>query len=287
MNEARQLTKSPLPVLVVLSYLNSKMLQTLEREQISGMDLSGNAVVITPDWFLRFSGQPNRFQSERKSINPYQGKAALVTRALIETPLYRKIDDLHRYIRWQGGELSLAMVSRTVSALEADLIAAPRGPWRVSLLQPEAALERLVTGWSRVSSSLLWRGRVRLPLEEFLPQIFARANPRVIVTGLGSMAYHTSFSLENVAYLYADSASDVLGDLPVERTERFPNLEIRYCKDPGAFFDPQPDEQRVVWASKLQSVLEGLNGDARLQDAVAPLRTRLIAQSRVKMLEAL
>jgi hypothetical protein len=285
LNEARHNNPSEMQTLVVLPYLSPTMLHTLEQEHENGLDLCGNALVRTPELLLSVTGQPNYFQAVQPKTNPYQGKAALVTRAVLKTPLFHRLDDLQRQIQSLGGVISQPMVSRTLAALEEDYIVAPKSPFRVSLLQPDTALERLVAGWARVPSRVLWRGRVRLPLEEFLPQIFKQAKQKVRVTGVGSVAHHTSFSLENMAYVYAESVSDVLGNLPAERTERFPNLEIRYCKDPGAFFDPQPDPHGIIWASQLQTVLEGLNGDARLQDAVTPLKNRLIAESRAKMLE--
>jgi hypothetical protein len=273
--------------LIMIPHLNPDKLRILEREGVNGMDLCGNAIIITNDWVLSVSGRPNRFQSESKSVNPYLGKAALVTRALLENPLQAKLDDLHHDIQAKGGQLSQALVSRTMQALEADLIAAPKKHWRASLLQPEAAIDKLANAWSKVSSSLLWRGRVGVSVEKFLPTLFKNASGRVAMTGLGSITQYASFSLENTVYLYADTVSDLLQDLPAERTDRFANLEIRYCKDPGVLFDTRPDQRGVIWASPLQTFLEGFNGDARTREAVIPLRARLIAESKVRMLEAL
>lgn len=294
LKEAQKIYRPENPILVILPYISSEMFKILSGTPINGLDLCGNAMIFSENTFIvlgtshkLFSTTNNHFESEAKRVNPYQGKAALVTRAVLETPLFQKIDDLQRKIQSLGGAISQPMVSRTLAALEEDYIVAPKSPFRVSLLQPDTALERLAAGWVRVPSRVLWRGRIKLPLEEFLPQIFKQATQKVRVTGVGSVPHHTSFSLENMAYLYAESVSDVLGNLPAERTERFPNLEIRYCKDPGAFFDPQPDPNGIIWASQLQTVLEGLTGDARLQDAVTPLKNRLIAESRVKMLEGI
>lgn len=273
--------------LIVIPYLNPDKLRILESARVNGMDLCGNAIIITDDWALSVSGQPNRFQSETKSVNPYSGKAALVTRALLENPLQAKLDDLQRDIKSKGGQLSQALVSRAMQALEADLIAAPKKHWRASLLQPEAAIDKLAFAWSRVPSSLLWRGRVGVPVEKFLPILFQNASGRVAMAGLGSITRYTSFSLENTVYLYADTVIDLLQNLSAERTDRFSNLEIRYCKDPGVFFDTRSDQNGVNWASPIQTFLEGFNGDARTREAVIPLRARLIAESKARMLEAL
>jgi hypothetical protein len=284
-SEVKQLSKPDM--LIVIPYLNPDKLRILEIERVNGMDLCGNAIIVTDDWVLSVSGQPNRFLSETKSVNPYLGKAALVTRALLENPLQTKLDDLQRDVEAKGGQLSQALVSRAMQALEADLIAAPKKHWRASLVQPEAAIDKLAFAWSRVPSSLLWRGRVGVPVERFLPTLFQNAPGRIAMTGLGSITQYASFSLENTVYLYADTVTDLLQNLSAERTDRFANLEIRYCKDPGVFFDTRPDQNGVNWASPLQTFLEGFNGDTRTREAVIPLKARLIAESKARMLEAL
>lgn len=273
-------------VLLVLPYFDPKRLHLLRIMGVNGIDLCGNAIVFTAEYFLYISGLPNQFQRESNLVNPYLGKAGLVTRAILQQPAYSKIKDLQRRIEAHGGSLTQGMVSRTLQALEADFVIATKPPWRVRLLQPDVALDALAQAWSKVKPKLLWRGRVNAPLEDFLPQIFGNASQRVVMTGVGSATRHTTLSLEDTAYLYAESMSGLLREIQAEPTERFPNLEIRECKDPGPYFDMRVDDRGVRWSSPLQTYLEGTNGDARLRDAVIPLRARLIAENRVRLLEA-
>jgi hypothetical protein len=231
------------------------------------------------------AGATNRFRQPTSLLDPYQGKSGLITRALLKQPIHKKLDDIYQLVQQLGGRISPSLVSRTIQALEQDYIVKP-SKWRTQLIQPKVAIQKLIQAWSNTKSTLLWRGRIQLPKEEFLPQLFQNAAGQAVMTGIGSIQKYTNFSSEQTVYVYAQQPDKLLLNLPKEETQRFANLEIRYCKDPGVFFDSQIDENGIVWASMLQTVIEAKNADARLQEAVEGVKNRLITQTKILMLEA-
>lgn len=278
------------PVILIAPYFNEKKIQTLQKNRINGIDLCGNGIIISRGLLLGFVGRPNQFLSKEKHINPYAGVTAQVLRVLLRSTTHKQLEHLHQEIQRRGGTITASGISRAMKALESDYIAGKKQSWRAVLWQPEAALEKLSQSWAKTSSRIIWRGRIQQPLNEFLPKIFqnaARENAPVVMTGIGSAPKYTNINLENTAYVYAESFEALLQDLPTEKTERFPNLEIRLSPDQNVFFDTYTDQQGIRWASILQSYLEMSRGDARLQDAAQPIKKRIIAEAQAQLSEVM
>jgi hypothetical protein len=278
-----KLIKNALP-LIVLPYLSEERLITLEREQISGLDLCGNGLIIVPgQWLVRSTGQPNRFRIEQSLRNAFAGKASLVGRVLLREPIFRRLEDLQREIERRGGQLSQALVSRTVARLEQEVIVGPDSGNRVRLLQADRLLDQLARAWTARRSKVIWRGRISMPTAEFLPKLFeAAANQQIqsIMTGLGSASHYTGISMEDTVYIYTDQPEALLRGLPTTVDERFANLELRQAPDSSVYFDADIDQRSIRWASPVQTCLEMLSGDARLYDSAQPLRERLIREGQ-------
>jgi DNA-binding transcriptional ArsR family regulator len=279
--------------LIIVPYLNEDKLRWLEDEGLNGLDLCGNAVISVPDrWWVRFTGRPNRFKIERALNNPYSGKASLIGRTLMHQPRFRRLEDLAREIDARGGNVSLALVSRAIKELREDVIVDAYAGNKVYLLQPDKLLERLARAWENNSKKprILWRGRVPTATKSFLPALFANAEQsgtRAIMTGLGSASHHSSVSMEDVVYLYADAAEPLLKNLNAQSEDRFANLEIRQAPDDAVYFnaehqaatDQAETNQGVRWASRVQTYLEMLNSDIRMHESARPLRQRLIDEA--------
>jgi hypothetical protein len=284
--------------LIIVPYLNEDKLRWLEEEGLNGLDLCGNAVISVPDrWSVRFTGRPNRFKIERALNNPYSGKASLIGRTLMHQPRFRKLEDLAREIAARGGNVSLALVSRAIKELREDVIVDAHAGNKVYLLQPDKLLERLARAWQNNTKKprILWRGRVPTATKSFLPELFANAaqsGTRAVMTGLGSASHHSSISMENVVYLYADAAEPLLKNLNAQSEDRFANLEIRQAPDDAVYFNAEDQtetnqtgtnqagtNQGVRWASRVQTYLEMLNSDIRMHESAQPLRQRLIDEA--------
>ena len=111
--------------LIQVPYLSPERLEELEREQVSGIDLCGNGVVIIPGRLLVIrSGQPNCYRDSRPLNNPYRGRSAMVARMLLTHLSWPSLGSLVSSIRQANIGLSLAQTSKAIRALEEDLIVA-------------------------------------------------------------------------------------------------------------------------------------------------------------------
>lgn len=279
--------------LVILPYMSDEHLDTLYEADISGMDLCGNALLnVQPDWFVRFTGRPNRFRSTQPLKSPYQGKSALVARALLACPVLPNAEALRAEVEQRGGKVSQPVISRALKAFRDDLIVGSQGEYSVVLLQPEKLLDRLLTqwrmtveDWQKSGSTVLWRGRTDEKPETILAHLFKRSHQSgssAVLTGLTSSVQRTNLTIEDTNYLYVPQVGDLLDNLKVTETRRFPNLELWSPPDEAVFFDAMTDERGWKWASPLQTYLELETGDARLQGTAGEFRAALLNDMKEK-----
>ncbi len=287
---------APVFPLVLLPYLDEAKLEVLAARQISGLDLCGNALLIVPGKLLvQRSGQPNRFKIERGLKSPNMGKASLVGRTLLVRPQFDTANNLLEFIRVQGGDLSQALVSRTLKALAEDLVVSNDKGRGIEVLQPEKLLDRLVEGWqasaggiARREQRLLWRGRVPLPdmegsdyvLRSILNVQASQQRQRLVMTGLSSASTWTNLSSGDLHAVYVDAVGDLLVGLNAEETRRFPNLELWRPPDEAVYFSARHDADGGRWASQVQTYLEMATEDARTQAAAVALRASILGQLR-------
>lgn len=272
--------------LVVLPYLSDAHLDKLAEQGISGLDLCGNGLILVPGrWLIRQGGKPNRFRIEQSLRNPYQGKASLVGRTLLQRGTYTRLDDLHSEILKRGGNISLALVSRTVQRLEEDVITIRTDESRIQLVQPEKLLDALTDAYSSARVQQVWRGKLPA-LEKLLPTLFFFADTRgkrATVTGIGSAVHYVSLVGTPIAQIYLHPDSDtsrLLLEAGATPTERFSNLEVYAYPDETCFFEAKRDTEGIIWASLLQTYIEMKNSqDIRLQESAQAIRESILERA--------
>jgi hypothetical protein len=280
-----------LPLLLV-PYLSEELLLELEANQVSGLDLCGNGVLIAPGKFTFFrTGYPNRFTSSRPLKNAYRGSSSLVARAFLFQPDYPDVGTLQEEIVRRGGSVSPATVSKVLRELEEDQVLrrvrqADRPQARaLTLLQPDKLLRRLEANYAppRIRNTFL--GKVDMDkrvLQEMLQVSAKRSGVRLIATGIGSANRYASIAMENTLSVYTDGLESLLQDLAAVATSRFPNLSIQETEDPTVFFDPRPDEDGFSWASPITTVLEMAHGEQRLAQTAEQVREQLLREVKEK-----
>ena len=92
-------------------------MKELEKEQVSGVDLCGNGIVMVPDRMtVMRTGFPNQYPESRPLSNPYRGRSAMVARMLLTRPQWKTLKDLLAAIQHAGAKLSLPQASKAVQA---------------------------------------------------------------------------------------------------------------------------------------------------------------------------
>jgi hypothetical protein len=274
--------------MVLVPYLSEEWLRRLESQEVSGLDLCGNGVVLVPDKLLVLrTGFPNRYRWEGAIKNVYRKNSSIAARAFLLVPEFGSVQEALRQIRKRGGELTLATVSKVCKRLEADLIIeattvrARPSPFvrRLRLLQPDKLLDLLAANYTPPEVRRTFRGNCGLPPEELrarLALMERESGTRVVLTGASSVEAYAVMAREPVQSFYCTDLDKVTTLLrgEIRETERFANVVFQETRDDFVYFDSRPG----LVASPIQAYLELVNGEKRERDTADQVRRVILGQ---------
>lgn len=264
--------------MVITPYLSLKALDRLAEEKVSGIDLSGNGLVVVPgEWFVRSTGEKNRFPAGTPIKNVYRGASSLVARVFFARPAYSSVREILEEIQRRGGEITLSTVSKALKGLEEDLLAG-RGE-TIRILQPGRMLDLLVQNYQ--APAITHRRRVKVPDRWRSLRQFAQNAQEYGVSIIGDLPsrYVIMPESEDVMRVYTTSIEDTIRGIEHEDDSRFPNMELIEIRDQTVYFDPST-EQQFPFISPLQTYLMLAAGGKREQEVAAQLRSDLTAANQ-------
>jgi hypothetical protein len=271
--------------LLFLPFLSEQQLQELEQEQVSGIDLCGNGVVVVPGKFAIFrSGGKNRFSSSAPIKNIYRKNSSMVARVFLSCPGYETVQEVcgevnRRNIlveRWNKTPMSLSTVSKSLKALEEDLIIERKG--MIRLLQPDKLLEQLSQNY--VAPNINDRIRMKVQAEaETFRQLLRRQSQElglpIVAAGISSVGQYAVMQRGDLLTVYCPKLETLLERLPGSRTDRFPNVELIETDDETVYFDAREGTE-FRWASPVQVYLELMAGDKRDRETAEQVRSLIL-----------
>ena len=275
---AEQLNVNPL---ILTPYLSDEQLRVLEAQQVSGIDLCGNGVIIVPDRLLIYrTGNPNKYPSSSPIRNVYRGTSSIVSRSFLLRSEYETAQELLEEVTARGGEVTLSTVSKVCSSLADDLIIERKRQGRTTrlrLLQPEKLLNCLAENYEPPKPRQQFTGKLALDetiFEDLLQDWKRDTSERVVRTGASSTDRYATMAREPIRCYYCTDLTGILqrlGDSSSE-TDRFPNIQLLETDDPTVYFDIRND----IDASPLQAYLELSAGDKRERETAEQIRQRLL-----------
>lgn len=261
--------------LLALPFLSPAMLDFIEREELSALDLCGNGVVQVPGrLFVKRSDQPNLFPDTRPLQNPFRGRSACVARAFALRSVYESVTALHLAVNGAGASLSLPQVSKALSRLGDEALVEKRKN-ELRGRDPARLLDLLAREWRE---SLVWRRFVSVPGNGVFADLLNAANLHWCVAGPSSVGRYATFAQGGPMRLIVsdlDVAREALG-AEIEPAAAFADFELCQSAESGYFFDARVDEAGVRWASPIQTFVELQAGDARGQEAAKDVRRRIL-----------
>lgn len=261
--------------MIMAPYLDSDDLDWLADQEISGLDFSGNGVVVVPGtWFVYRTGEPNAYPSGRYIKSIYRGRSSLVGRVLILRQEFDTVTAVRDEIKARGGEISLSTVSKVLQSLEEELLAGrDRG---VRLLQGGQLLDRLLRNFQppEIRSRAMLRVEDRDVLLECLSSRVQKAT--VTLAGRGESTYVTFPGAEETLVVYASDLGALEGCGDQVEKRGFADVELLETDDELAFFDRRRRGE-FVWTSPVQTYLELASGGKREREAAEQMRGQLLA----------
>ncbi len=263
-----QAGKKRLYPILVAPFLSERDLERLAEAEISGIDLSGNGVVIVPDkLFVYRAGAKNKFLSTAPIKNVFRGTSSLAARVFFAKPEYKNVGEVLDEVISREGFTTFSTVSKVLKTLEEELIIG-RGE-KVRLLDARKLLDALRENYRRPDASRRVRGKVgdlKTALKRISENaeaknlIYVRDDPtKYVVMPSGAAA---------VVKIYAESVGDLLDGVDFTETNRFPDIELAETVDATAYFDRRNDAG-FYWTSPLQIYLELASEGKREQETAS------------------
>jgi hypothetical protein len=267
--------------LIIVPYLSEGALCLLEAEGVSGVDLNGNGILISPEMAIRRSGEPNRYKTSQPIRNVYRGVNSLIPRSFLLRSAFPSLVELQSFAqeRLMRGEsfsleakLTKGTVSKVVQVLEEEKIVLREGG-SLRLLNARALLDGLRNSYAKPRERRM-SGKTSLSFSEMWKRL-QNSGIRCVTTGNGSAGHYRVLSSQEKLSLYVDDFDSAINLLEIEPGPLFPNVEL--LEEPGdvVYFDARKDGD-TLWASPIQTWLELSPGDPREQEAAKGLETLLL-----------
>jgi hypothetical protein len=256
--------------LVVIPYLSPENLERLAANNVSGVDLCGNGVVIVPgEWFVYRTGAKNKFPSSMPIKNIYRGASSLVPRAFLMRPEFDSVGDVYDEIRKREGQITLPTVSKALKALQDDLLVVREQGIR--LVDAGRLLDRLEREYRKPICRRRLPGRAPNRETSLAKMIFNAKENNIPVVAEDPSAYAVMPSSEQTINIFTPSIDSLLRGVEFTEDKRFPDVIVCETDDPTVYFDRQW-KRDFYWMSPIELYLELRAGGKREQETADQMR---------------
>ena len=266
--------------LLLIPYLSKTIVELLNREKVSGIDLNGNYLIQVPDMVAMRLDRKNRFPESQPIKNIFAGGSSLVGRLFLAAGRrFNSVNEVFSGIQKLGGSLSLSAVSKVLKGLEEELLI-EKGPAGIALLQPEKLLQKLGENYRppRISDSVKLKipaieGLADLKGSESLNGIFSGS--RWIISGESSARRYAVMADDSVLKIYLADYDSLLK----YQDDRFYNVLAQKTDDLFPYFDAR-EETGLRWASPVQCWLELSRLDKREREIADGVRETIMGKPK-------
>jgi hypothetical protein len=261
--------------LLITSYLNQERLDRLIRYGVSGIDLSGNGIIIVPnELFVYKTGEKNKFRSSATIKNIYRGVSSTISRVFFSKSEYKSVGDVVGEINRRGFGISFSTVSKVLKILEEELIISRNKG--VKLIDGPRLLNNLKGNYRFPVIDKRLRGKV-YSLQTFLDQIRKNAARKKVPYAINDPTRYTVLPSEGSSIkIYTKSIEDLLGKIEIEETNRFPNIELIESEEETFYFD-RIENEGFFWVSPLEVYLELANRGKREQEMAQTMAAAILS----------
>ena len=280
--------RTPLNPMVVAPYLDEEKLATLSEKNISGLDLCGNASLISKEFAIWRTGQPNLYKSSKPLRNVFRGRSSIFARCFLMRSQFESLTELSEFAqarlplrpgKQRDRRLTLSTASKVVKVLEQELLVS-KANHKLKLLEPERLLDELLRNHESPRGKA-FTGKTSLAGDELWSSLKTATAIQAVATGAYSAARYGVLGASEKLTLYVRDLSWARERLSVKPSKVFPNIQLLEASDDEVYFDCRIDKG-VVWASPIQTWLELATGGPRERQAASEIKTWLIREMERK-----
>ncbi len=272
-DKKKSVGKSLFPI-IIAPYLSEQTLNRLAEAEISGIDLSGNGIVVIPGkLFVYRAGAKNKFLSNAPIKNVFRGTSSLVARVFFNKPEYKNVSEILNEITIRGGKTTFPTVSKVLKALEEELLIA-KGE-KVRLLDAKKLLDLLIKNYRRQQVRRTLSVKCT-DLSSALEKMSENAKKKNVsfasdYPGRYTVMPSNTFPLK----IYTESIDELLKGVDFAETSRFPDITLLETDEPTVYFDRRKD-QESYFLSPLETFLQLSTEGKREQEAASLMIKKLL-----------
>ena len=244
--------------------------------EISGIDLSGNGIVIVPGkMFIYRSGEPNKFRSSEPIKNIYRGSSSIVARTLLIRQEYSTVNEVLDEIVKRRGKPTLGTVSKVLKSLENDLLISRNQG--VRLIDATGLLTKLRGNYRQPKQQRRIVGKIDR-LDNALTKISENCDRNEVSCAVDEPRRYAVFPTVGVpTRIFTENINKALDGIDFEETDRFPNVELIETPEPAVYFDRRCSlSDGVYYTSPLQTYLDLTTGGKREIETAEQIAKKLL-----------
>lgn len=260
--------------IIIAPYLSEQALNRLWKAEISGIDLSGNGVVVVPGKLFVFrTGAKNKFLSNAPIKNVFRGTSSLVARVFFTKPEFENVSEVLKEITERGGRTTFPTVSKVLKTLEEELLISKSE--KVRLLDAKKLLEKLVKNYRRPQTKRTLSIKCA-DLSLALEKMSENAKKKNILFVSDYPARYTVMPSDTFPMkIYTESINDLLKGVDFAETTRFPDITLFETDEPTIYFDRRKAGD-AYFLSPLQTFLFLATEGKREQEAASLMIEKLL-----------
>jgi hypothetical protein len=287
---AKRTSKPPRSYPMVFApYLPESQLRLLQEQQVSGLDLSGNVLILVPGEILVCRTRaPNKFRRMGVIKNVYRKNSSIVARIFLLKPQYDSITELMDEIKTRGGIVTWATICKVCTSLDQDLvIERTKGKAlrtrSLRLIQPEKLLDLLTANYAPAPIKQRLTAKTALAPDQFRRRLMnwgRETAEKAVLTGSSSVGEYAVMAREPIQSFYCSNLNSLLKRFgtDLEETSRFPNVALLETDKEFVYFDARD----TLVASPVQTYLELMRGDKREQETAEQVRRAILQPLKTK-----
>ena len=271
--KTREFNEQYYPI-IVTPYLSQRQIDELIDQKISGIDLSGNMILIVPgELFVLKSGNPNKYPSDETIKNVYRWSSSIVARVFLSKPEYSTVNEIYEEIVSRGGTITLGTVSKVLKTVEGDFLISRNSG--IKLIDASTLLSKLVENYRPKESR---RSLLKVPdLDVFGQELTRNCEQNGVRFAISQPQRYTVFPTAGVpTKIFVEDLQNALKGISFEETERFANIDVMETSEPSYYFDRQLVDG-TYYTSKVQTYLDLMTGGKREKDAAEQVRSDILS----------
>jgi len=259
--------------LVILPYLSESVIQILEQNNVSGIDMNGNYYIVTDSIVAIRLDKKNEYKDSAPIKNIFRGDTSMTSRFLLTEPrVYATVNEIFQGITKAGGTITLSTVSKSLRALSEQMIL-KKSTKEIRLLQPEKLLNLLVENYLPVSQNNA--RKIKLPSDRReAAQVVARyLGSDWMWSGETSADQYAVTTPPSQCVMYAKPQEGLFDLIDTFEDNRFYNTTVIPVEESSLFFGTEKN-----YASPLQSYLELMQLDKREREIADDIRKMILGK---------